>query len=501
MKKIILLFTCVFFALNAMAVVFSDNGINYYILSANSVAVSQSVTPYSNTIIIPSKVTNLSTEYTVTSIHDSAFFNCKDLKSVTFPTSITSIGSRAFWGCSGLTSTPDLSHVDSIGYYSFFACTSLTSVSISNSNSIIGECSFYQCSGLVSAFINAKSIGNGSFAECAGLNSVTIGNNVTSVGADAFYCCYSLREFIVDDKNMNFTTIDGVLYSKDKTIVIVYPNEKGSTYIIPDGVDSIASFSFESCPNLKSILIPQSVKGIGESAFFGCTGLISVNIPISLSYIGMYAFYDCTGLESITLPPSLTVVESCAFQGCSSLTYVNMPSSLTQINPYAFSFCSKLKTIDIPSSVTYLGLQAFSNCSGLTSIYVHNVLPPVAKSHAFLGIPKSSCILNIPAGSRTAYQEAAEWKDFTTIVETVTGVPELSNESINLVPNPVTDGFYINYPEGIGSVTINDMNGRQLYTKSIKANEYIPLTTFSPGIYIVRIITLNGTFEKKIVKK
>ncbi len=111
----------------------------------------------------------------VTSIGDSAFYNCSGLTSVTIPSSVTSIGSSAFAGCSGLTSVTIPVGVTSIGFGMFHYCSGLTSVTIPDGVTRIGMEAFYYCSGLA---------------------SVTIPSSVTSIGDDAFYGCRSLTSFI-----------------------------------------------------------------------------------------------------------------------------------------------------------------------------------------------------------------------------------------------------------------------------------------------------------------
>jgi hypothetical protein len=101
----------------------------------------------------------------------------------------------------------------------------------------------------------------------------------------------------VDTLNINFCSVDGVLYNKTKTDLIAYPAAK-----------TVSSYS-----------IPASVTNIGDGAFSSCTKLTAVNFPASLNRIGESAFSNCTGLISVTMPDSVNEIDDNAFDYCSQL--------------------------------------------------------------------------------------------------------------------------------------------------------------------------------------
>ncbi len=312
--------------------------------------------PSLKTATIPASVTYSEVEYSVTSIGDSAFYNC-DLTSVTIPNSVTSIGWYAFSGCRGLTSVTIPNSVTSIGNSAFSGCTYLTSVTIGNSVTSIGSGAFYGCKGLTSVTIpnSVTSIGGLAFYGCKGLTSITIPNSVTSIGERAFYGCSGLTSPVYNAHVFAFM-----------------PSNYDGAYTIPAGIKSIAAYAFYECSGLTSVTIPNSVTSIGSNAFRGCSGLTSVTIPNSVTSIGDYAFSGCTGLTSVTIPNSVTSIGEYAFDDCSGLTSVTIPNSVTSIGDYAFDNCTGLTSIDIPNSVTSIGTDAFSSCSGLTSVTIPN---------------------------------------------------------------------------------------------------------------------------------
>ena len=228
---------------------------------------------YSGTVVIPSSVVYNSITYSVTSIGDVAFYECSGLISVTIPNSVTSIGEWAFADCTGLTSVTIPNSVTSIRDYAFYECSGLTSVTISNSVTSIGKSAFYG----------------------TGLTSVTIPNSVTSIGNYAFAECTGLTSINVASDNSNYCSVDGVLFNKDKTtlILIQYPGGKQGAYTIPNSVTSIGDFAFSGCSGLTSIEIPNSVTSIGGWAFLNCSGLTSVTIEAETPpTLGSNVFYN-----------------------------------------------------------------------------------------------------------------------------------------------------------------------------------------------------------------
>jgi len=167
----------------------------------------------------------------------------KTEKNYTIPASVTSIGNSAFYNCSSLTSITIPASVTSIGRAAFYDCSGLTSITIPTSVTSIGNHAFYDCSSLTSIIIPASvtSIGDYAFCKCSGLTSITIPTSVTSIGNHAFYNCSSL-----------------------------------TSITIPDSVTSIGDYAFNSCSSLTSITIPASVTSIGNSAFEYCSELTDV---------------------------------------------------------------------------------------------------------------------------------------------------------------------------------------------------------------------------------
>lgn len=231
----------------------------------------------------------------------------------------------------------------------------ITQVIIDGEITYIGELAFQSCSNLKAITIpdNVTSIGYAAFRACTGLVSINIGSGFRSNKSalpSIFDGCTNLKEIKVSNNNSYYSSLDGVLFDKNKTEIILYPRMKESImYTIPETVISIGAEAFSGCENLYQIEMSNNVKNIGHAAFSSCTNLSDVNISNNVSIIPTSAFCDCLNLKSIVIPSSIIKIDEYAFSDCtnlSTITILNADCAIINPPPYNDS-----KTIEISTTI------------------------------------------------------------------------------------------------------------------------------------------------------
>ena len=125
---------------------------------------------------------------------------------------------------------------------------------------------------------SVTSIGEMAFLGCTSLKTVKLSTGVAKIEKNAFGSCSALREVQVAKDNPNFSSLDGVLYSKAQDTLVIYPAAKtDAAYTIPGGVTSVAMYAFSENPYLETLTIPNSLIKVGDSAFFNCKNLRAVS--------------------------------------------------------------------------------------------------------------------------------------------------------------------------------------------------------------------------------
>ncbi len=285
-------------------------------------------------------------------IGDRAFWSCKGLSdislpegvkhignysfaygrmgSINLPESLVEIGNGAFEGCS-LTAIKLPKEISDIGKSTFHGCEALISVELSERVESIGGNAFKDCSSLTHIELpeNLISIGERAFVGCSSLTDIEIPSGVINIGTRAFHYCNSLNSINVVEENKVYSTYDGILYNKDKSILLQYPGGK-DTITFPKGVASIGEAAFSECKNLRSICLPQSITDIGDYAF-AYSDLRNISLSEGVKSIGEWAFDGCESLNTINLPDSLTNIGEGAFFGCRGLTIYGEEGSYAQM--------------------------------------------------------------------------------------------------------------------------------------------------------------------------
>jgi hypothetical protein len=347
------------------------------------------------------------------------------ISSVTIPSSATSIGYWALYEFSGnINADPNsiyFSSLDGVLYDKsktiLFRCpvTKTGIFTLPSTVTKLGHAAFWDCKYLTNIIFSQAltNIDRYALEDCRALTTIFIPALVSFIGEDAFAGGYegSKCDISVDPANQYFSSVDGVLFDKNKTKLIKCPTSKAGVYSIPTTVTSIEFDAFHYCQSLSNIYIPPSVTTIGGSAFDMCSKV--------------------TG--NLVIPSAVTKIEDFAFFGC-DFTSVVIPNSITSIGKWAFAGVRHLTTLSIPASVKSLGPAAFS-CEKLMSIYVNSATPiniDASTDSVFSYVDTKNCILYVPIGSKPLYSTANQWNAFKNIIEKEEKDFALSTNFINI---------------------------------------------------------------------
>lgn len=339
-----------------------------YITNNDAIVISGYTGP-AGEVVIPASINGLR----VTTIGRWAFIDCTSLTSVVIPDTVTSIEG---WGRAGFS------------FGAFNGCTGLTNVSLGNNVTNIGLSVFRGCTSLARVTLPQSlcTIEGDAFSRCTSLASIHISKNVSSIADGAFSGCTGLVEITVDPENAFYSSVDGVLFDRNQTLLLLYPSSKTGAYAIPQNVRTINNGAFEDCVHLTSLWVPAAVSDILWDNFVGCSSLTAIDVdPDNSSYASLEGVlfdeshttlvrYPAARVSSYVIPQSVVGIESKAFQGCAALTDVSIPSTVTNVEYRAFYSCISLTSVMIPNSVTYLGAEAFGGCASLTNVAVSGSL-------------------------------------------------------------------------------------------------------------------------------
>nr|WP_311150791.1 leucine-rich repeat protein [uncultured Prevotella sp.] len=260
----------------------------------------------------------------------------------------------------------------------------------------IEQAAFAQVNGLTAIELNGvKKLAKGAFDKAVKLRNVLLGPSVDTIEDGAFGGNNDLAAFDVDPANPNYAAADGVIYTKNKEELVLFPAGKAGEYTtLPttkkirkrafyyaqkvtkvnfnSNLEEIDNDAFQATTKLENITFeaPAKIKTIGTFAFQG-SGLTELNIPASLQVVSWSAF-GSTKLKKVTVADGsqLQSINTGAFNGCKDLEEFTFEgsSTLNKIQADAFSGDDKLKSFVIPEKVTVLERGAFNGASGLETI-------------------------------------------------------------------------------------------------------------------------------------
>ncbi len=193
------------------------------------------------------------------------------------------------------------------------------------------------------------------------LTSFTISNSIVNIRPSAFAGCANLTKFEIASGHAKYALIDEILYNSEKTELIAYPSGKSLTLLsIPSSVEKIGRYAFFNAKKLSAVSMPDRAYA-SDNTTITVTGITS---------IGDYAFYGCSGITTIDLPNITSVLGEYAFAYCSNLANITFGNKLTAISAHSFEGCGDIVNLTIPSTVTSIEPYAFYECVGLVNVVI-----------------------------------------------------------------------------------------------------------------------------------
>ncbi len=418
----------------------------------------------SGALIIPASASDGTSNFSVTSIGEGAFSGCSNLTSVTIPNSVTSIGVGAFSGCTKLNNlilldgSADL-HIDYIWAYN------------GNSDSAEGEHAFRN-SPLKEVYIgrNLKYVSDNSrgwspfaytpietatfgegvtnfplflFYKCDKLSQINIPATLIQIednnfGEYGFRTCSALRNINVDSANPSFTSVDGVLFNKAQSKLLLMPASNAATsFEIPASVTEIGRYALHNCKGLQSVTIPASISTIGVGAFFGCTGLQTVDYeatsPLKIDESNIEYSYEEI-FSPATYANAVLWVKGSAYQLAKStnpwskFVKISYPTLVLNVSELTLAErdIEQIAASSTKDGALTSGLVWSSNNTSVATVSDSGLVTAVG-----LGKATITCKWTTPDGVEYTQAVAVEVKDFVLRIKLPNGHTELLGAALN----------------------------------------------------------------------
>ena len=385
----------------------------------------------------------------MTSIGNTAFYNCAALRYVRIPDSVEAIGDYAFYGCKNLviSVTGDAFPAQQgLIWYWGAGCylepqqvildENATYVIDGEGNAVlakyisggdefairetvgstpvtqIGEYAFYQVRDMAMCWIpqRIQAILSNAFYDAAGISILFEATTLPDYLGSSWNgsCPYFLAPLGVLEESDFVYVLDRsqelylVTYKADAQEITVPAEANGYP------VKHIVDYAFQN-KSTERIFLPEGLLTVGNYAFYNCYYLQDIQLPQSLTSIGTWAFAYCTALTGIVIPDNVTALEG-TFVNCYALKSVTLPQKLNHIGGMTFYGCYALEELDIPEQVHSLNSYSmFDNCSALKLVYVRSseLAATLTSASAACGLLRYAQTVVVPAGTGTDYLTSA----------------------------------------------------------------------------------------------
>ncbi len=302
-------------------------------------------------------------------LEDGTFVNCRSLKRVVMPERLKKIERACFKYCEKLEKI-DLSNVEEIDRIAFEGNVSLKgTLDLSGAEKVWNE-AFKGCTGIEKVIFSEELelLGDSHYGYVN--NGIQSKHSITP-----FAGCDNITAFEIASNNVNFKTIDGVIYGKSGEWLIAYPAAKTGTFVVPESVKGIGIQAF-SCAKVSEVILGSNVTELGKKAFEKSM-ITTMKFPKLADGVTLMAgagcFDNCNNLVSVSFAENAVSSGNVTFRYCSKLTDVYLPDTMTALSREMFYDCVSLRKIVLPKSVKSLPVSIFSGCTSLSGINLENV--------------------------------------------------------------------------------------------------------------------------------
>lgn len=412
----------------------------------------------------------------VTSIGENAFYDCDSLEAVELPVGITKIGSGAFRDCGVLESVVIPDGVESFGDGAFYA-TALKNTVVPASVTYIGTEAFGWCNDLEKIIVTqgnahyssdsygvlfnadktelisfpaaalqisyeipetVENIEDYAFVNSENLETVTVPASVSSIGESAFFNS-SIKSFEVADANAFYLSENGVLFDKNKSVLIQYPIcSDAEIYTVPAGVAEIAGSAFHNSLNLKGVVISEGIQVLGDEIFYYCDNLEYVHIPSTVTEIGIDIIdntnaYICSDSEN-SYAKTYADENGCDFSACEGHSVANIEISENEIEIENKKSYTLTATV-IPETATDKAVVWTSDNESVATV----------KNGVVTAVSAGMATVTASAGGKTASCKVTVNPRIFKITWIVDGVETVENvaegDKISAPADPEKEGF------------------------------------------------------------
>ena len=241
--------------------------------------------------------------------------------------------------------------------------------------------------------------------DMSNLQKISLPASVENIGTGVLNDSATLKEISVSNENQVFASMDGSLYTKDGTHLIVYASGRPDTeFVVPETVETIYSRAFANSTNINKLVLDTNLIEIDRQAFVGCNNISEFVIdpmneifstedgilydklknelvryapakadskfsaPSTVSKIHDGAFENAVNLTKVELAERTKSIGSSAFYGCTNLESIDLPKPVSSIGQGAFALCTKLTSFSLSQNMTNIPANLFWGCESLTEI-------------------------------------------------------------------------------------------------------------------------------------